>query len=138
VAESRLPPGNEIRFREPTAWEQYRWQVTLIAAALTLQTALIIGLLYEHRRRRSAEAIARNRVSELAQMDRAATAGELSATIAHEISQPLGAIVANASAGLRWLSKETPDLDEVRNTLNRIVRDGRRQCSRRISRKAPR
>ena len=55
ISESVLPPGSEILFREPTAWEKYRWQITLTAIALLLQTALIVGLLYEHRRRRTVE-----------------------------------------------------------------------------------
>jgi C4-dicarboxylate-specific signal transduction histidine kinase len=52
--------------------------------------------------------------------------GELAASIAHEINQPLAAIVSNGSAGLLWLNRETPALDEVRGTLARIVSDGKR------------
>ena len=85
ISESRLPAGSEIRFRQPSLWEQYRWQISLVASVILLQTALIAGLLYEHRRRRGAEASARNSLSELAHVNRLATAGELSASIAHEI-----------------------------------------------------
>ena len=63
---------------------------------LLLQAAMIIGLLYEHRRRRNAEIETRQRMSELAHLNRQATAGELSASIAHELNQPLGAILNNA------------------------------------------
>jgi signal transduction histidine kinase len=59
-------------------------------------------------------------------MDRVATAGELSASLANEINQPLAAMVANANAGLRFLARATPELDEARDTLKRIVRDGHR------------
>jgi signal transduction histidine kinase len=52
--------------------------------------------------------------------------GAMAASIAHEISQPLGAIVANAGAGLRWLARAAPDLDETRAALTRIVADGHR------------
>jgi signal transduction histidine kinase len=52
--------------------------------------------------------------------------GAMAASIAHEISQPLGAIVANGSAGLRWLAHAVPDLDETRAALTRIVADGHR------------
>jgi signal transduction histidine kinase len=48
----------------------------------------------------------------------------MTGSIAHEINQPLGAVVANANAGLRWLSRTTPNLDETRAALGRIVRDG--------------
>ena len=50
----------------------------------------------------------------------------LTASVAHEVNQPLTAIVTNADAGLRWLSTEEPDLDEVRFLLKRIVSDGHR------------
>jgi signal transduction histidine kinase len=52
--------------------------------------------------------------------------GEMAASIAHEINQPLGAIVSNGNAGLRWLATATPDLDEARAALKRIVADGHR------------
>jgi signal transduction histidine kinase len=52
--------------------------------------------------------------------------GQLSASIAHEINQPLSGVVSNASAGLRWLAGEVPNLEEVREALRRIVRDGKR------------
>jgi C4-dicarboxylate-specific signal transduction histidine kinase len=60
-------------------------------------------------------------MSELAHLNRSATAGELSASIAHEVKQPLSAIAANGSAALRWLAKATPDLGEARAALERIV-----------------
>jgi PAS domain S-box-containing protein len=65
-------------------------------------------------------------ISMLAHMNRVATAGELSATIAHEVSQPLAAMVANANAALRWLAHATPDLDEARAALKRIADGGHR------------
>jgi signal transduction histidine kinase len=52
--------------------------------------------------------------------------GEITATIAHEINQPLAAIVTNANSGLRWLGNQTPDLTEAQNALRRIVGDGHR------------
>jgi PAS domain S-box-containing protein len=63
---------------------------------------------------------------ELAQAARRTTSAAMSAAIAHETEQPLGAIVTNANAGLRWLNRPAPDLDEVRHTLRRIVADGHR------------
>jgi PAS domain S-box-containing protein len=62
----------------------------------------------------------------LHQRQRMATLGEMAASIAHEINQPLSAIVTSGNAGLRWLGKKTPELDEVRNALERIVNDGKR------------
>jgi signal transduction histidine kinase len=126
ISEASLPPGSEVRFRELTAWEQYRWQIMLIAAALVIQAILIIWLYYEHSRRRNAEADSRNALAKFADMNRVATAGELTASIAHEIKQPLAAMVTNANAGLRWLAKETPDLGETRDAMNNVVSAGHR------------
>jgi HAMP domain-containing protein len=64
--------------------------------------------------------------SELARVARLTTMGEMAAMIAHEINQPLAAIVANGNAGLRWLKGQTPDLAEVQATLGAIVKDGHR------------
>jgi hypothetical protein len=76
VSESRLPAGSEVRFREPTAWEQYRWQLTAIFIALVIQSAMITWLLIERHRRRTAERESRHRSQEvmhlnLAQLPRA-------------------------------------------------------------------
>jgi signal transduction histidine kinase len=121
ISESDLPSGSEIYFRVPTAWEIYRGQIVAIATALLMQMLLIVALFYERHRRRCAEAASREHMSELAHMNRTATAGQLSATIAHEVRQPLAAISANVSAGLRWLTKAPPDLGEARAAFARIV-----------------
>ena len=62
----------------------------------------------------------------LADLNRVATAGELTASIAHEINQPLAAMVTSANAALRWLMNNTPDLDEARAAMNNIVSAGHR------------
>jgi len=64
--------------------------------------------------------------AELAHVTRVTTVGALTAAIAHEINQPIAATVANASAGMRWLAAQPPDLEEARQALGRIVRDGNR------------
>jgi C4-dicarboxylate-specific signal transduction histidine kinase len=107
-------------------WEQYRWQILLIASVILTQAALIIGLLYEHRRRQIAEADSLQRVNDLARMNRFATAGELAASIVHEIRQPLTAISASGEAGLNFLSRSAPKLDEVREALEAVVEDSHR------------
>jgi C4-dicarboxylate-specific signal transduction histidine kinase len=63
---------------------------------------------------------------ELARANRQLTMGAMSASIAHEINQPLAAIVANGNAGLRWLARDTPDIEEARAAFKRIVDDGNR------------
>jgi signal transduction histidine kinase len=64
--------------------------------------------------------------SELARVGRLTTMGVMTASIAHEINQPLTSIVANGQAGQRWLSNANPDLAEARGALRKIVEDGRR------------
>src|SRR5262245_18194742 len=63
---------------------------------------------------------------ELAHANRVATMGELSASITHEVMQPVAAAVNNTSAALRWLGKEPPDLEQARQALNRVFANGNR------------
>jgi PAS domain S-box-containing protein len=76
-------------------------------------------------RMRTEEALRKAQV-ELMQVTRMTTLGELAASIAHEVNQPLAAVIANASASLRWLAGTTPNLDEARQAVSRIIRDGNR------------
>jgi signal transduction histidine kinase len=107
-------------------WEQYRAQILAAFAALVVQTVLIGWLVYEHQRRSLAEIQSRNSMAELTYMNRRETAGELSASIAHEVNQPLSGITMRASAALRWLAADTPDIDKARAALTQIVEAGHR------------
>jgi PAS domain S-box-containing protein len=73
-----------------------------------------------------AEEALRNVQAELAHVTRVTTLGELTASIAHEVNQPLAAIVTNGGACLRWLARDVPDLDEVRGAVERMINDGNR------------
>ena len=126
ISEGQLPPGSEIRFRRASMWDLYRSQILAAGTALVVQTALIVWLVYEHQRRRKAEIATRNTLSDLARVNRIATAGALSASIAHEVNQPLTGIVARGSAALRWLSGPRPDVDRARAALTQIVDAGLR------------
>jgi len=123
VGESSLPAGSEIRFREPALWEKYRWQSITAFFVVLLQAGLIAVLLYERKWRHRAEFESRHRMSELAHVNRSATAGELSSSIAHELNQPLGAILTNTETAELILSGPSPDLGEVREILADIRRD---------------
>jgi C4-dicarboxylate-specific signal transduction histidine kinase len=124
VRESRLPPGSEIYFREPSPWQLYRWQIIAAAATMLLQAALIGWLIYEHRRRHIAEVQSRSSMAELTYMNRVASAGLLSASLAHEVNQPLAGIVLKANAALHWLVAE--NTGEVRKALTQIAEAGHR------------
>lgn len=126
VSESSLPEGSEIRFRDPTFMEKYHWQSMAIAAALLVQAGLIMFLLHERHMRRDAEVESQRRMTELAHVNRQATTGELSSSIAHELNQPLGSILTNAEAAELILKSENPDLGEIREILADIKRDDQR------------
>ncbi len=76
-------------------------------------------------RKRAEEELRKTQV-ELAHVTRVLTMGELAASIAHEVNQPLAAVVTNGNACLRWLAGATPNLDEAREAVGRIIRDGKR------------
>ena len=126
ISESRLPPESEVLFREPTAWQQYTWQIALITAVILVQAGLILALLREHRQRQLAEVQSRQRMAELARVNRFSTAGVLTASIAHEINQPLGAILTNAETAQVILNSPGPDIAELNEIVGDILRDDRR------------
>jgi NO-binding membrane sensor protein with MHYT domain len=72
-------------------------------------------------RRRADEAL-RQAQTELAHVNRVTTMGQLAASISHEIKQPITAVVTNANAGLLWLAAQPPDLDEVRDAFDRVIK----------------
>jgi C4-dicarboxylate-specific signal transduction histidine kinase len=83
-------------------------------------------LAFDIEERQRAEEALRQAQAELAHVGRVTTLGEMAASIAHEVDQPLSGVVINANACMRFLSAATPDLDEVREGLQAIARDGRR------------
>ncbi|WP_276205502.1 sensor histidine kinase [Sphingomonas montana] len=96
-------------------------------AAISLENArLYSDLLAEHQQRQMAESALRSAQSDLEHAARLTTMGELTASIAHELGQPLTAIVGNANACLRWLSRAEPNLDRAMQSAQALVRDGKR------------
>ncbi|MPR11983.1 PAS domain S-box protein [Microvirga tunisiensis] len=85
-----------------------------------------IGTVMDMTEHRRAEEALHKAQAELAHVTRVTTMSALTASIAHEVNQPLGAIVTNASAALRWLAHEPPNLGEACEILERIARDGHR------------
>lgn len=131
VDRDRLPPDRVLRFRQATAWETYRAEITLAAALILLQTGLIVSLLInrsrlrraqtalseQSERRRQAETQAAGLRARLARLGRQRSLGTMATSIAHEINQPLIAIQNYAQAAARRLG-DTPDPD---GSLSRLI-----------------
>jgi C4-dicarboxylate-specific signal transduction histidine kinase len=79
----------------------------------------------EMERQRTEETLKKTEI-ELGRVARVTTMGELTASIAHEVNQPLAAVVTNGNASLRWLAADPPNFDEARAAIQRIIRDGTR------------
>ncbi len=123
IDERTLPAGTVVHFREPSLWQAYRNTVLGALVVMTLQALLIGGLLFERRRRHQAELSVTSARTELAHASRLAVAGQLAAAVAHEINQPLGAILSNADAASMVLDSGTVNTDLLRQILVDIRRD---------------
>jgi C4-dicarboxylate-specific signal transduction histidine kinase len=99
--------------------------ITYVTSAFVI-TRLISNARRSNEERKRAEEILRKAQAELAHVTRVMTMGEMATSIAHEINQPLAAVVNNASACVRWLAADSPNLDEAREAAQRIIRDGKR------------
>src|SRR5713101_2059110 len=118
---------------DESAVEHYTGLATSVAYAVTalrghLAEDLAYGVtaLRARAERKQAEEALHQAREELAHVTRVTTLGELAASIAHEINQPLAAIIADANACLHWLEADRPDLDSVREALAAVAKDGDR------------
>ncbi len=121
----RIKPYETVRMREDGSL----LDISLTVSPLRDAAGRIIGaskIARDITERKRAEAALRHMQTELAHANRVATMGQLSASIAHEVNQPITAAVINAEAALRWLGAQPPDLEEVRKALGCIVEDGTR------------
>jgi signal transduction histidine kinase len=126
ISESQLPPGSEIRFRVPGIWEQYGRYVIVALSIIAFQFALIAWLVIERHRRQIAQAELLRRISEVIHLNRSAAASALSASIAHELNQPLGAILSSAEAGELYLNANPPNVERAKKILSNIRQDDQR------------
>jgi signal transduction histidine kinase len=118
-----LPADCDVRFVEPSLLRTYWWQMMLVALALVGQGLLIAALLLQARRRRNAEVKLQAQRVQLLHASRLAVAGEMTASIAHEINQPLGAILSNAEAAEMMLQTGSVDRAGLLQILADIRRD---------------
>jgi PAS domain S-box-containing protein len=125
VAGQPYPQHREKRYRRKDGdviWTEV--DAFLVPAAGSEQQ--LGGVAVDVTARKRAEEALRIAQAELAHAARLATLGELTASIAHEINQPLVGIASNGAAGLNWLNRKEPDLNQARDALSRIVRDSAR------------
>jgi hypothetical protein len=101
--EKLLPPGSDLRFRQPGLWEQHRGTMIGVTTALLVQTGLIIALLLQRRWRKQAEAALLKQREQLSHTLRLATISQMASSLAHELNQPLTAIVNNAGTARRMI-----------------------------------
>ena len=141
LLQTRFPVSREavdVALRERGEWEGELTHITRKGAAISVtsrqslrrdERGAAVAILEINRditERKQAEEALRAAQAELAHVARVMTVGELTASIAHEVNQPLSGMVLNANASLRWLAGATPNLDEAREALSRIIRDGNR------------
>jgi signal transduction histidine kinase len=130
---SNLPPGTIVLYDEKTVWEEYGYFIAAAAAVIVLQSVLLGALYIQGARRRRTEAAlkeselqSKTQRREIAHMSRVLILGELTGAIAHELNQPLTAILANAEAALMLLDRKAPDIEEAIAALSDIVENDNR------------
>ncbi len=123
---SRVPAEATVMFRKPTLWEEHRGLIISVAAVLLVQTTLIAGLIAQRAWRRRLEREAVQLRQELTHAGRVTMLGTLASSLAHELNQPLGAILRNAEAAELFLQSDAPDLDELRAIVADIRKDDQR------------
>ena len=123
---SRLPAEAVVMFRQPTLWEEHRGLIIGIATALVVQTSLIATLLVQRASRRRLEREAAELRHGLAHAGRVTMLGQLASSLAHELNQPLGAILRNAEAAELFLQTDQPNIDELRAIVADIRKDDQR------------
>ena len=115
--EGRVPSQCEILDRPVSLWDAYLRPLAALGSIILLQAALIWALWAQSRRRRAAEAEAQRRRAEIAHVARLSVMGVVTASIAHEINQPLGAILSNADAADMMIRNGQVDATQLREIL---------------------
>jgi signal transduction histidine kinase len=133
ISEDRLLKGSVVKFRQASLWEQHRRLILIGLSVFVLQSALIAGLVISLRRRRKAErarivaeAEAQRSRDELAHVNRVSTVGALTGSLAHELRQPLAAILTSVEAGRQFMTGDQPNATEALGALADIEDQGQR------------
>jgi signal transduction histidine kinase len=126
IEESLLPENAVVLYRSPSLVSRYRWTIALSLAIIGVQAIAITYLLVSRRRRIRAEEEVGRLGRELALSGRVSIVGQLASSLAHELNQPLGAILRNAEAAELFLEEPQADLKEIRAILEDIRKDTHR------------
>jgi signal transduction histidine kinase len=126
ISPRRVPADCVMQNRPKSLWEEHRRTISLILAVLLAQAITIAALLVQRSQRRRAETEIQRQRTELAHASRLSTMGQLASSLAHEINQPLGAILRNAEAAELFLDRDKPDLAELRAIVADIRKDDQR------------
>jgi len=127
-ARAELKAAGTVQPREKEYFRKDGSRVAVLLGATTFGDSQDEGVAFvlDLTERKHAEEALRKAQAELSHVTRVTTLGEMTASIAHEVNQPLAAVVANAEACLRWLDRGTPDLDAVRRSVEWVIDDGNR------------
>jgi C4-dicarboxylate-specific signal transduction histidine kinase len=133
INQHRLPAGSTVLFREPTVWDRYRRWIMAGVSIFVLEGLLLTGLLANLVKRRRAERSLKRAEDEALHqreqinlLSRVSLLGEMTASLAHELNQPLSAIISNANAGRRFIDGGREDPATLRDILVDVEADGRR------------
>jgi signal transduction histidine kinase len=120
IAESRLPAGSVVRYRSPSLWQEHKLAVLGSMGALLIQSFLIVGLLHQRRARRQAESDSQRHLALAADASRRQTMSALTASIAHELGQPLSSMIHNAQALAAMIDADRATSDVTKEILSDI------------------
>ncbi len=126
ISENRLPPGSTIEFRQRSIWRKYLGWIVGGLTMICLQSVMIALMFVQRRYRQRIQADLRRNQDALAHITRTTTLNGLASSIAHEVNQPLTAILCNAQAAQNFLADESFKIEDVREILQDIITDDRR------------
>jgi len=126
ISDAHVPAGALVLFREPGLWEQYKAYIVGSVVFMLVEAALIAGLLIQGRARRRAEVESRRNLALAADANRRVTMTALTGSIAHELAQPLNAILHNAAAGEMLVDSRRATPEALREILADIRTGGLR------------
>ena len=132
IAESKLPKGSLVLYKEWSFFEKHWWIVIGVILFIVWQTILLVFLVNANRKQDKTQkqlVESEGRYRQLLHADRISRIGQLTASLAHELNQPLAAILTSAQAGLRFLSAEEKDIGLLRRIMENIVKDDKRAAA---------